>query len=151
MLHFVPLTFFMQHSFAFIFFFRRLLATCFALGDPGSILDCCFLLISQNVVSFLGFMQQFGMGFALHCVRKGEGDRGETRFTQTSGKGYYISKTDNTCSEFLNFFKVVFVFFFLARTAFLTLFSNTSVERGSLLTEESQTDRTCPVGQCFWG
>lgn len=26
-----------------------------------------------------------------------------------------------------------------------------SVERGSLLTEENQTDQTCPVGQCFGG
>lgn len=40
-----------------------------------------------------------------------------------------------------------FIFFF-ARTAFLTLFSNTSVERGSLLMEENQTG---PVGRCFGG
>lgn len=56
-------------------FFRRILSYLFALGDPDSVLGRCFLWISQNVVSCLGILQEFGMGCALQCAHW-EGDHG---------------------------------------------------------------------------
>lgn len=93
MLHFVPLTFFMQHLFAFVFVVDDQLPVCF--GGPQQ----HFLFRSQDVVSCLGCMQQLGTGFALHCVCNGEGGPRGHFFMQASGKGCHIPKTDNRCSE----------------------------------------------------
>lgn len=123
MLHFVPLTFFIQYFVCFYYLFCiLLLATCFAFWDPQKSLERWFVFILQDVLSFLVSNAVVNVRFAQHCTI-GVGQQAlHSRFQE---------KYTMFLKQAIHVLNPLFILFCFAHAAFLTLFSNMNEKLGS--------------------
>lgn len=141
MLHFVPLTFFMQHLFAFIFFFQQITSYLFCFGGPQQHFRPVFSveLVGCSIRPWFHAGVRGGVCPA-SCTQRGGGTTRKFALRRLQEKDTILRKQTIRVPNRRR-----------ARTAFLTLFSSTDGERGSVFIEENQRDQTSPVGQCFGG